>query len=93
MEHLYDLNEKFKRVTNYKTNNSTMQYEMINLGSKKDPKNVNLGLGCSPTMWATFIKLFKKYKDIFSWTYHDLKTYDTRIIQHVTLMGPDEKPY
>ena len=48
MEHLYDLHDKFKRVTNYKTNSSTMQYELINLSSEEDPKNVNLGLGCTP---------------------------------------------
>ena len=36
-----------------------MQYDMINLGSKQDPKNVNLGVGCTPTKWVAFIKLFK----------------------------------
>ena len=93
MEHLYDLNDKFKRVTNYKTNNSTMKYKIINLGSEKDPKNVDLGLGCTPTEWDAFIKLFKKYKDIFACTYDDLKTYDTIIIQYVILMESNAKPY
>lgn len=59
MEHLYDFHDKFKRVENYKMNRSTMQYEIINLGSKKDPKNVNMGLGCTPTRRATFINFFK----------------------------------
>ena len=49
MEHLYDFHDKFKRVKNCKMNNSTMQYEMINLGFEKDPKNVNLGLGYTLT--------------------------------------------
>lgn len=48
MEHLYDLHEKFKTMTNCKKDSSTMQYKMINLDSEKDPKNVNLGLGCTP---------------------------------------------
>lgn len=59
MEHLYDLHDKFERVTNYKTSSSTMQYEMINLGSEKDPRNVNLGLGWTTTKRSTFIKLLK----------------------------------
>lgn len=60
-----------------------MQYEVINLGTKQNPHNVNLGTRCSPSERETFIKLFKEYKDIFTWTYDDFKTYDTKIIQHV----------
>lgn len=47
MEQLYDLQDKFKRVTNCMTHSSTMQYKIINLGFEKDPENVNLGLKCS----------------------------------------------
>jgi hypothetical protein len=49
MEQLYDLHEKFKRVTNYNKHKYTMQYEVINLGLEQDPKNVNLELGFSPS--------------------------------------------
>jgi len=48
MEHFYDLHDKFKKLTNCKMHSSSMKYESVNLGTKKDPKNVNLGLGCSP---------------------------------------------
>ena len=48
MEQLYDLHDKFKRVTNCKTRNSPNRYEMTILGYEQDPKNVNLGLGCFP---------------------------------------------
>ena len=93
MEHLYYWHDRFKRVTNCNTNNSTKQYEMINLGYEKDPKNFNLELGFTPIERVAFIKLFKEYKDIFSWTYDDLRTYDMRIIQHVISMEMDAKPY
>lgn len=79
MEHFNDLHDKFKRVTNCKMNRSSMQYDMINISSEKDPKIVNIGLGCTPTKWDAFIVLFKEYKDVFSWTYYELKTYDIRI--------------
>ena len=39
------------------------------------------------------MKLFKKYKDVFKWTYEDLKTYDTKIIQHVIPLKEDAKPF
>ena len=37
MEQLYDLHDKFKRVTNSKARSSSMQYEVVNLGSEQDP--------------------------------------------------------
>ena len=66
---------------------------MVNLGTKKDLKNVNLGLGCSPQENVAFVKLFKEYKDIFAWTYEDLKTFDTSIMQHVIPLEKEAKPY
>jgi len=80
LEKLYDLQDKFKKVTNYNTNNSSMQFEFINIGTNNIPQNVNIGKNFSPPERQSFIKLFKEYKDIFSWTYDDIKTYDTKII-------------
>jgi len=60
-----------------------MQYEVINLGMEEQPKNVNLGTCYSPFEREKFIKLFCEFKDVFAWTYNNLKTYNTRIIQHV----------
>ena len=39
------------------------------------------------------MKLFKEFKDVFAWTYEDLKTYDTEIIQHVMPLKEDAKPF
>ena len=80
LEKLFDLQDKFKNLTNTKTNSSSLKYEAINLGIEKNPQNINLGINCSPAKRETFIKLFKEYKDVFSWTYNDLKTYNMKII-------------
>jgi hypothetical protein len=37
LEKFYDLQDKFKKTTNYKTNSSIMQYEVVNLGSEDNP--------------------------------------------------------
>jgi uncharacterized FAD-dependent dehydrogenase len=37
--------------------------------------------------------LFKEYKDVFMWTYEDIKNYDTKIIQHVIPLKKDAKPF
>ena len=93
LEKLFDLQEKFKRPTNTKTRSSTLLYEAINLGTEQDPKNINLGKNCTPAEKATFMKLFREYKDIFAWTYEDLKTYDMKIIQHVIPLKENVKPF
>ena len=83
LEGMFDMNDKFRRPTNIKMHSSSMQFELVNLGSEVEPKYVNLGKCCSPGERHKFISLFKQYKGVFAWTYEDIKTYDTRIIQHV----------
>ena len=80
LEQMFDLDNKFRRPANVKTHSSSSQFKMINLGSKAEPKYVNLGKCCSPWEKIKFISLFRKYKDVFAWTYEYLKTYDTKII-------------
>lgn len=40
-----------------------------------------------------YVNLFKHYKDIFIWSYDDLKNYDTYIIQHKIPLKPEAKPF
>ena len=42
LEGMFDLNDKFRRPTNVKTNSSSMQFELVNLGLEAEPKYVNL---------------------------------------------------
>ena len=65
---------------------------MINLGTDLNRQNINLGLGLTLDEKAAFIGLLKRYKDVFTWNYEDLKTYDTSIIQHTIPMISDERP-
>ena len=37
--------------------------------------------------------MMKKYTDLFSWRYEDLKEYDTSIIQHTIPINRSEKPF
>jgi len=80
LEKIYDLHDKFRGVVNCKTNSSSLLYETVNLGTQDNPQNINLGKGCSKQEKSSFIKLFKEFKDIFSWTYGNLKKFDPNII-------------
>ena len=48
LEGMFDLQNKFRKLANVKTNISSMQYELVNFGSEAKPKYVNLGKCCSP---------------------------------------------
>ena len=89
----FDPHEKFRRPTNTKTRSSSLVYKDVNLNTEQDPKNINLGKNCTHVERTTFMKLFREFKDVFAWTYEGLKTYDTKIIQHVIPLKEDAKPF
>ena len=37
--------------------------------------------------------MFKEFKDIFAWTYDDLKTFNTQVMQHIIPIKQDSKPF
>ena len=93
LDKLFDLQDKFRRLTNTKTSNSSLLYEAVNLGIEQNPKNINIGKNCTQAERTTFIKLFREFKDVIAWTYEYLKTYDTEIIQHIIPLKEDAKPF
>ena len=70
-----------------------MRYETINLGTELNPQTINLGLNCDPVEKTAFMKLFKEFKYVFAWTYDDLKTFNTQVMQHIIPIKPESKPF
>jgi ribonuclease HI len=93
LENLFDLKERFKGPKNAKTGSSCPMHETINLGTPENPKNINLGKTISKEERKAYLKLFRQYQDVFAWSYRDLKTYDTCIIQHTIPLKPEVKPF
>ena len=93
VEKLFDLQDKFKIPTNTKIRNSSLRYEDVNIDTKQNPQNINLQTNCTHAKRETFMKLFKEFKDVFVWTYKYLKTYETKIIQHVIPLKEDAKHF
>ena len=48
LERIYDLQFKLKGNPSCKTQSSTLNHRTINLGTKKNPQFINIGLTCSP---------------------------------------------
>ena len=89
LEKFYDLQDKFKQTTNCKTQSSSLNYEPVNLGTEKNPCSINIGINFSDEEKIAFIRLYKEFKDVFSWTYDELKTFDTSIMHHDIPMKPE----
>jgi hypothetical protein len=68
-------------------------YKTTNLGTPKNPKNTNLVKTVSKEERKAYLKIFIEYQDVFAWSYQDLKTYDTHIIQHTNSLKPGVKPF
>ena len=54
---------------------------------------VKIGKNASLKERKEIENMIRKYKDIFSWTYDDLKTYDPSIIEHTISLKEGSKPY
>jgi hypothetical protein len=79
LEKLFYLQNRFKRSPNVKTSSSTLSYEVFNLGTTEDPKNVNIGKDCSEMENKAYIKLFITYKDIFTSEKFIISLYNNKI--------------
>jgi len=93
LKNLFDLREIVRKPRNAKKEISCPIHETIKLGTPENPKNVNLGKTVSKEDRKAYLKLFKEYQDVFSWSYQELKTYDTLIIQHTISLKYGIKPF
>ena len=58
------------------------EYEGINIGIAHNPKMVNIGKCCTPEERRAAKKLFEEYRDVFAWSYEDLKSYRGGEVKH-----------
>ena len=64
-----------------------------NIGSAEHPKMVKISKSLTAEQRNRYIKLLKEHVDVFSWSYGELRTYDTTIIQHKVPLKPNVKPF
>ena len=90
LEKLFDQNDVLR---NPQSISSEDDIEDINIGTDEDIKKIKICASLGPEIKAQYLKLLQNYKDVFAWTYADLKTHDTSLIQHKIPLKPEEKPY
>ena len=84
MEVAIPLEKNFNRHDEYKG----WKYEAfdevieINIGSSVSPEMIRIGKNAFKEEQIQIENLIREYKNVFAWTYDDLKTYDQSVIEH-----------
>jgi ribonuclease HI len=69
------------------------EVEDCDLGTEKEPWMVKISKFLPPKAKVKYKDLLRQYKDVFAWSYDELKTYDTSIIDHKIPLKPGVKPF
>lgn len=67
--------------------------EDYNLGTEENLKMVKLSKSFPPDQKLKYVELMREFQDVFAWSYKDLKSYDTSIIQHTIPLKENQKPF
>jgi hypothetical protein len=90
LERLFDRNYVVMKV---KGSADDADVTECNIGMEKDPKYVKLLSSLSREQRAEYAEILKYFSDVFAWTYEDLRTYDTSIIEHKIPLKEEAKPF
>ena len=90
LEELFDNNDVEKHL-GVKPNIEEVQD--VNIGTEQDPKVVKVASKLPQEIKEKYIQLLQKNVDVFSWSYEDLKVYDTDVVKHTIPMKENEKPF
>ena len=90
LENIFDDNDVFKKSMS-KTPDE--EVEECNIRTTENVRNIKLSSTWPLNAKVKYLNLLKKYKYVFSWSYSELKTYDTTLIKHNIPLKLDVKPF
>jgi hypothetical protein len=76
-----------------KVSNEDIETTECNIGSQGEPRFVKLSSSLTSEQRVKYTELLKEFDDVFAWTYDDLKTYDTSVIEHKIPLKEGAKPF
>ena len=74
--------EAFEQEMEISWQATTSMMEKINVGSVEAPRPLSIAKDPMPTEKIGMIDLLWEYKDVFAWSYDDMKGLDTKFYQH-----------
>jgi hypothetical protein len=64
-----------------------------NIGTTEEPNFVKLSRSLTTEQRAEYTEFLREFVDVFAWTYEDLKTYDTSVIEHKIPLKEEANPF
>ena len=88
-ESTFDRQDRYKKKETIKLED----FIEINIGTDKEPRNIKIGKCTSKKERKDLTELVKEYRDIFAFTYDELKAYRDDVFQHKIPLRPEAKPF
>jgi hypothetical protein len=80
----------------YRKKNETInpdKYIEINIGTEEVPRMIKIGKGTTKKERKELISLVREYRDVFAFTYDELKAYKEDVFQHTIPLKDDTRPF
>jgi ribonuclease HI len=90
LESLFDGNDV---VVKGKVSDEDADTAECNIGTSEEPKFIKLSRSLTTEQRDSYTELLTEFVDVFAWTYEDLKTYETSIIEHKIPLKEGAKPF
>ena len=69
------------------------EVEDCDIGTEEESRMVKISKFLPPEIKIKYKDLLRQYKDVFAWSYDELRTYDTSVIDHKIPLKPGVKPF
>jgi hypothetical protein len=90
LERLFDRNNVSLKGETTEDDTGTIQ---CNIGTKSEPKFFKLSRSLTEEQRSKYTGLLREFADVFAWTYEDLKTYDTSVLEHQIPLKEEANPF
>jgi hypothetical protein len=90
LERLFDNNDVYKGTP---MKNQEEEVTECNIGTIENPNLIKVSKALPVEQKDMYVSLIKRFSDTFAWSYEDLKTFDTDIIQHKIPLKIGSKPF
>jgi ribonuclease HI len=90
LEDLFDRHDVFKGK---RTNKQAEEALEFNIGTQMDPRTVKIGKGTTEKERRAILDLIREFRDVFAWSYDELKAYKGDVIQHAIPLVEGAKPF
>ena len=71
---------------------AAIELEEVNMGTTAEPRTISIAKNLPPSTRMELIALLDEYRDVFAWSYDDMKGLDPKFYQHQINLATDAKP-